>query len=889
MKREDQVRQIGRLLEAAERDAISMREARIRRQAQNARMALFFLGMGRRIEDSWLARRLGGDGAVDRYLHFALRQVEGLTSRLPQILSQATFTAGVEAVGEHPSFSEQQTPTRARLHQLGELEQQGMEITELFLESSAELTDEAFSDDSETAATEGRSEAEAVSARRDLADQAELKLLAFLENVQASETGLTQALFSYQLPNLLRYLRKNLTLLWAVPLVLFVALGIEAVRSLLWNDRFYTLLYVIVALLPLLVTEATSIWLGRRRRSTSAAPNPVSPVWDVGGSAFRSVSPAVIEPNRLVERWPPSAEGIDPALLESDDPEVRELAHTFRTFAAPRKAGLLRVILWGRLARLGLYALWWLLGGIAVWGASDPSQPYLTVYVIVALLAGLLVFARLIDLWDFLDARPVRFLMLLAGLFAVMMVAAGKEGFFWLPLLALSLGYLIGYLRNRARPMRAFLAVLLAGLAGMSFFKQDTHEQESWRNTGKALERIGSEQWPMDGKDPVVVMAASGGGSRAALYTAFTLAALHEDFPEAAAQLQAISSVSGGSLANAVYTVGRLNGQTVDRESLAAAVGGDFLRPTLKGAATPATSRGRSIESHWERQLGLEETRLGDLIENWKSRDGNPPYPIPLFNTSTLDGHDVVISPLERSYYTRPDLQAFPTSQDSTWVHNRDAIYGLEDFLPKYDPKISSSVRASANFPFGFPLVWIQTEEELLYSPLPEDREPGTKSVYLTDGGALSNSGMWSLFNLLSNQDLLPALRDRGVLLLIVDASKMPTYPELQKKAGALWSAIGDQSPIGQALHRSMLDRLEALYCDRIAVVQLDLHPSKKNNILTTWALSSDRIEELEAIFDGQWKRQRSRLDTSWRALVGLEPGAGECGSFIDRERPPLD
>jgi predicted patatin/cPLA2 family phospholipase len=54
-------------------------------------------------------------------------------------------------------------------------------------------------------------------------------------------------------------------------------------------------------------------------------------------------------------------------------------------------------------------------------------------------------------------------------------------------------------------------------------------------------------------------VAASGGGSRAAIYTAYTLERLHRDTPDVADHLQAVSSVSGGSLASAAYVARRFS------------------------------------------------------------------------------------------------------------------------------------------------------------------------------------------------------------------------------------------------------------------------------------------------------------------------------------------
>ena len=96
----------------------------------------------------------------------------------------------------------------------------------------------------------------------------------------------------------------------------------------------------------------------------------------------------------------------------------------------------------------------------------------------------------------------------------------------------------------------------------------------------------------------MVVIAASGGGSRAANYTALTLKKLEEitvkcpDNNQTKCTLsdyiQAISSVSGGSLANAGQLARRLAKRNqIDLKKLEEAVSEDFILPTLLGVFNP--------------------------------------------------------------------------------------------------------------------------------------------------------------------------------------------------------------------------------------------------------------------------------------------------------------
>jgi predicted acylesterase/phospholipase RssA len=117
----------------------------------------------------------------------------------------------------------------------------------------------------------------------------------------------------------------------------------------------------------------------------------------------------------------------------------------------------------------------------------------------------------------------------------------------------------------------------------------------------------------------------------------------------------------------------------------------------------------------------------------------------------------------------------------------------------KHNPLLAEAVRASANFPFGFPLVNIETDKDIFFSPqiikIVENKKEDPQAmnqISLTDGGALSNSGMWSMYHLLMNN--WRALEKRGVLLIIVDVGKMPVFRDLQKKWNSLFGAIQGSS-----------------------------------------------------------------------------------------------
>ncbi len=571
-----------------------------------------------------------------------------------------------------------------------------------------------------------------------------------------------------------------------------------------------------------------------------------------------------------------------------------------------------------------------------------------TVALILALLLVLYGVGQILDFWDYFDASPIRLFFMGLLLFALFGINSFNLWLAPIVLGGLALGGLIWLgsgvrrekiahdmslrtsLRNNGR-----IAVVTTGLLLMTLLVTNiavTQFGKPWQDSeaGPAPMRlkVGENAWPktvplsplQSRNAPVVVFAASGGGSRAAIYAAHTLSMLHEaEFAKIGCNLQAISSVSGGSLANAVYVTMR-RGRPCDAElfnqlhgnnGLLKKVAGDFLQPTILGALRGTVlgvfggggGRSEYIEEAW-RDIGLG-VDLADLAREWRDApEGYPPFPMPLFNSTTLETQRVVITPLENSFYVDPLVSSSAGSEnlydrlperypdykaeaeDPTWVYYRDGVYGLEDLLPKFTPDLAQSVRASANFPVGFPLVEVRTTEPLFYSPSKEQRQSGERkakeSVYLSDGGVLSNSGVLSLYNLLRNQH--GRLADRGVLLIVVDASAMQEHEQPLRIKG-LFGAIRSQQPVGQSLHRRVFESLKLQYGRRIQIVQIDLVPTEATNVETTWTLSEQRQQSLEEQFKARRSEFAKDLKDAWQALVGDRTD----GPVSYHERPPVD
>ena len=716
-------------------------------------------------------------------------------------------------------------------------------------------------------------------------------------------------------PNFLSYLYKRITFLWAALLVGLAFYFVEAIYGLMRNEGRGVVWPILLVSLPTIANRMYIWWRFSRE------PKQIA-FWDICGHPLRSLCWLAIEPGRLVQRWSP------------ETPMARRILLT-------------------NVARLMIYLAWWILWLVIF---SNFESSIKTVFAFMVMGFSLLSVAYVLDLWDFTSKLSIRFLAIVIALVCLVLFLGGADHVYFIILfLVIAAAFLFLLFRKMKKGQNWYVDLVfvilfvLASLATIS--GRATHIAEKWRDTGVKApipERVKPNEWPLpivpDEKQttapPVVVMIASGGGSRAAVFTGLTLQALNADseIAEVVKNLQAISSVSGGSLANAAY-IARMVAFAKDANKKSDAdewmkalndmvdsLEGDFLWAAMGGLVKKGLTRGTAIEKEWrEEEVNLGNYRIGDLINDWRaakeSQSSIPPFPIPLFNTASLEGHDVVISPLNKSFYVQNQLHAHAaihktsgTSESKnyylaiknwdieqiirakdeapTWVFYRDAIYGLEDFLIKYNPLLAEAVRASANFPFGFPLINVETEKDIFFSPqiieieMNKKKEPPEMNqISLTDGGALSNSGMWSMYHLLMNN--WKALEKRGVLLIIVDAGKMPVFRDLQKKWNSLLGAIQDQSTIGQNLHRRMYDSLQLKYQDRLAIVKLGLIEKKYFNVMTTWALDKESLDRIKVSFKKTWPNSRNDILSKWRSLKqNRRPPAID---LIDRRRPPLD
>lgn len=309
---------------------------------------------------------------------------------------------------------------------------------------------------------------------------------------------------------------------------------------------------------------------------------------------------------------------------------------------------------------------------------------------------------------------------------------------------------------SKGQPGATALVLILAVAFG---YTNDNH----WIRTAAevpALERLGAvgqfERWSgvnptdrtIDGRRPVILVAAAGGGIRAAYWTATTLATL-ESIDGFGQGLFAISGVSGGSVGAAVYTAvkrdqldGRGYPKTLD--VVKRGLGEDFLSPIVAGLLFPDlmqrffpvpfawADRQRFLELGFEQALRRPDNPLSQPFTALYAGGPGDHLPSLLFNTTVVgSGRRAVISNIALDGFT-------------------DTLDLMADGFSTRNVLLSSAAGASARFTYVSPA-----------GSLEGIGEKDAQKIRVVDGGYFENSGAASaadLLNLITSQPIYPIL-----------------------------------------------------------------------------------------------------------------------------------
>jgi hypothetical protein len=213
---------------------------------------------------------------------------------------------------------------------------------------------------------------------------------------------------------------------------------------------------------------------------------------------------------------------------------------------------------------------------------------------------------------------------------------------------------------------------------------------------------------------PLILVCASGGGIRAATWTAAILAQLN-DSPNFRPAVRLITGASGGMVGSAVWVASLQNGGTP--RDIVAAVAGDALSAAahrlvyrdIPFAFLPFINddnRGQALEQAWNAHTGgglsipLGSLRAGELAGTLPSLVFSPMI--------VEDGRRLIVSNLDLSALTTSEVRwlghSAPETASRSAFHIEDLIPGTLDRLP-----LSTAARLSASFPYVSPAAVLPT------------------------------------------------------------------------------------------------------------------------------------------------------------------------------------
>ncbi len=304
---------------------------------------------------------------------------------------------------------------------------------------------------------------------------------------------------------------------------------------------------------------------------------------------------------------------------------------------------------------------------------------------------------------------------------------------------AVMIGTFLLYLSRRARlPLLIVLLVL-----AMIFSRWNDNHAMRLADGGPRVEPLTIQQqldrWPGNRPgQPIFVVAAEGGGIRAAYWTAIVLGDLEDRFPGFSRQVFAVSGISGGSLGGAVFAglaaenaAGNSRRCGGLRNCAASILGEDFLSPTLARmvapdfvqrflpAPLPFTDRAQALEDSWadawEEHTGTR--RFDEPFQRLWSGEGGAGVPSLVLNgTHVESGRRIVATNLR-------------------W--NAGELRDTYDLLRvvKADLPLKTAVHNSARFTYISPAGTMKPADAPAFPWWGKDRG------HVVDGGYFENSG----------------------------------------------------------------------------------------------------------------------------------------------------
>lgn len=313
----------------------------------------------------------------------------------------------------------------------------------------------------------------------------------------------------------------------------------------------------------------------------------------------------------------------------------------------------------------------------------------------------------------------------------------------------LLLTWMFGRLSYRLDKYRIPIALAFVAFFFIEFLIPNDHVYRSERWNGAteltSTEAIGSrvDKITKDDPDaPVVIVSASGGGIRAALWTGVVLEGLTQveaNTPELKDRIVLMSSVSGGSVGSMYYYAKEYLGNLA-ADSASTAGGTTSLAPVVWGFAYPEALRlvlgswmnpVNHIDRGWAQEVAWGQQISGDpMISSLSQAVKTGDSPLHIYNSCLLEtGQRYLISP------AKADLPRFVNEkQEGT---RQTLPRALDSRQLDLDMRLVTAARLSATFPYATPQArseYVSDDDEFQFTDQQKYR--------VADGGYYENSGL---------------------------------------------------------------------------------------------------------------------------------------------------
>lgn len=368
----------------------------------------------------------------------------------------------------------------------------------------------------------------------------------------------------------------------------------------------------------------------------------------------------------------------------------------------------------------------------------------------------------------------------------------------------------------------------------------------------------------------IVVVAASGGGIRAAVWTATVLTGLTDQVPGFAESIHLVSSSSGGGV-GAMYFVDDykegvppVNLTTIRdaaaRPSLSAMGWGlvypDFWRFFVPFLIKDELDRGWAIETRWSEAF---EQGSSPTLYGWKGGVKNGWRPGVVFNTTLSEsGQQLMISNLDFYLDGEGGLPGIPR------------VRSFRGLYPETDLAISTAARLSATFPWVTPVA----------RPLMDTNDGNM--YHVADGGYYDNFGVLSSIEYL--REVLPSFKEREgekVLIVQIRGSNTEKIKKGDTDKGFQFETIGPITTMIAVRTTSQIARndliIELLKSEwkekgiDIEEVTFELKPPAP----LSWQLTSIERQNIERYFECKQIQEKAGLVASFVGINLNVPGVG--------------